>query len=204
MKSRIIKSVTAVALAAFLPNSVFAYCGVAPNGWLWANKNFSYLNFTTGPSYVAVPPYPQPVPFSTVIADAGNHYNSFSNLVFTASTPNLIQWVSVDNGNNGTFGTAYPWQDSSATYCATGGCNTTTVRPDRAVIVLNTNVNSLGIQSSLYSNKRRKVTVLHEMGHVIGMGHQNVCNNLMHRYWSTSRPDFLDATQQIWIDANYP
>ncbi len=192
-------------MAVFLPNSLFAACGVSPTGWLWADENFAYLNYTTGPNYVAVPPYPQPVPFSTVIGDAGNHFGGLTNLVFTASTPHIVRWYSWDNGNNGIFGTTYAVHTPSSSSCTVPGpCNTTTVRPDTANIVLNTNVNALGIQSSMYSNKRRETTIRHEMGHVVGMHHMNVCSNLMLRAYNDFMPDYLDFTQQSWIDANYP
>jgi hypothetical protein len=86
-----------------------------------------------------------------------------------------------------------------------GNCNKTNKRPDSAIIYFNDYyLDDQYDSSALYRHDNIGYQlVLHEVGHVIGMAHNNSTATFMNYPGTASTVDYLQLIEKIWINSVY-
>lgn|GEM_PF-2007332 len=194
-------SVAIIAISLAPTMAIAQTCPVPETGWIWWSDLIYETDMTSGP-------YPTPESYNHWIGVAVTKYDATDiDLGAGSNGEGEIAFINANMGPNGVLGAATPYWGSVPCFTwinmipySNYFCNYTTTRPDNGVVWLNDfNLSNRSILALDYG----LITIMHEIGHLLGLGHAYPgCNSIMMNNLLSTTSDFR-SWETMWLNAQY-
>lgn len=141
--------------------------------------------------------------WTTTLGEAATQYNAAGNLSFSWGPSHLdppysghVAFQEVNFGASGLYGLAESY-NVYGNLCHLGHCNTTNLKADFGHV-------KLGISANGAHAYFKRFVVLHEFGHILGMGHSSFCDSVMGPTDCWTVANNLTSIDQALIGSWYP